>query len=171
VEYFTTALEEAGARYDRYAAKRDEWWNYADRKSRLKKITDLASALAANLCELDVLSRDDLARRADPKAIETLIGSLSLLGNEMASLVKRAQDNGAPRDLAEERWIVEVAEIYENAFGQSAGANRVVFCRLLELSRPSSLPRYGKLNPRQIKRALERRRWPNQATAVQRKLR
>jgi hypothetical protein len=124
----------------------------------LKKIRGLASALASSLSELDVISRDDLERRSKPKEIEALIGSLGFLCKEMSELEKHTQGNGTPRDLAEERWIVEVADIYENAFGQPAGANRVAFCRLLELSRPSSLPRYGKLNPRQIKRALERRK-------------
>jgi hypothetical protein len=154
--FFTSALQDAGARYDRYSASKKEWWSYATRKRRLTKIADFASALASNLGELDILSRDELARRSN-KEIESLIGSLVLLGNHISHLVKQAQSNGTPRDLAEELWITEVAEIYENAFGQPASANRAVFNRLLELSRPSSLPRQGKLNRRQIKRTLQRR--------------
>ena len=128
----------------------------------LRRIANSACALALRLSELDALSRDDLARRGGPKEIESLIGSLSFLRKEISDLLKGIQKTGTPRDLAEERWIIEVADIYENAFGQPAGANRVTFCRLLALCRPSSFPRHGKLNPRQIKRSLERRHGPNQ---------
>jgi hypothetical protein len=163
VQYFTAALEDAGARYDRYRANIDEWWSYAARKSRLAKIAELTGDLACNLTELDILSRDELARRSDSKEIEKLVGSLNFLGKQISELVKNVQSNGAPRDLAEEQWIGEVADIYENAFRQSASANRGSFCRLLELTRPLSFPRYGKLDRRQIKRTLQRRRKPSRA--------
>jgi hypothetical protein len=163
---FTAALKDARARYDRYVARKKEWWSYTARKARLHNITWHARQLASRLSELDIVSRDDIARRTDPKEIETLLGSLSLLGREMMELVNDTQKNGKPRDLAEERWIVEVADIYEKAFRDPASANRQIFCRLLELSRPSSFPRYGKLNPRQIKRTLERRREADQAIAI-----
>ena len=158
VLFFTTALEDAAARYDRYSANRHEWSNYADRRKRLTKITDLASALASNLSELDILTRDELARRTDPKEIKALIGSLNLLDEQVSDLIKHAQSNGRSRDLAEQRWIEEVADIYENAFGRPVSTNWMAFYRLLQLTRPSSLPRYGKLDLRQIKRALLRRR-------------
>jgi hypothetical protein len=158
VTYVVRALETAGARYDRYTARRDEWLDYATRRNRIKFIIKLTSELTAGLSELDVVSRDDLATRADQKKIEVLLGSLTRLGAEMCDLLADVQDNGRPRDLAEERWMLELADIYENAFGQPAGANRTMFCRLLELSRPSSFPRHGKLNPRQIGRTLKRRR-------------
>lgn len=159
--YLTNALLKAGARYDRYMAKRNEWLDYAVRRNRLNRITKSVNELTSDLSELDILSRDELASRVDPKEVETLIGSLSLLGKETAELVKEAQENGRPRDLAEERWILELADIYENAFCQSAGASRAKFCRLLELSRPPSFPRHGKLNHSQIARTLKRRRKRN----------
>lgn len=118
----------------------------------------------------DILSRDDLANRVDPKEIEGLVGSLGLLIKETADLAKEAQGNGRPRDLAEERWILELADIYENAFSRPAGVSgsgaapteqRGKFYRLLELSRPISFPRHGKLNPRQIKRMLKLRKKRN----------
>jgi len=80
-----------------------------------------------------------------------------------SEMIKEAQDSGRPRDLAEERWILEVADIYENAFSQPARANWAKFRRLLELSRPPAFPLYGKLNPRQIGRTLKLRRKPNRA--------
>jgi hypothetical protein len=98
--------------------------------------------------------------------IETLIGSLCLLNKQTTTLAKEIQKIGRPRDLAEERWIVELADIYENAFGQPARVwgsstaskkQRGRFFRLLELSRPTLFFRYGKLNPRQIERTLKKR--------------
>jgi hypothetical protein len=159
--YLTNVLIKAGARYDRYAATRNEWLDYAARRDRLNRITDLINELKSGLCELDILSRDDLASRVDQKEIETRVGSLSILSKETTELVEEAQENGRPRDLAEERWILELADIYENAFCQSAGDSPTTFCRFLELSRPTSFPRHGKLNHRQIERALKRRRKRN----------
>jgi hypothetical protein len=109
--YLTNALLKAGARYDRYTAKRNEWLDYAARRNRLNRIAKSVNELTSGLFELDILSRDELASRLDPKEVETLIGSLSLLGKETAELVKEAQENGRPRDLAEERWILELADI------------------------------------------------------------
>ena len=98
--------------------------DYAARRNRLNRIAELVNELKSGLTELDILSRDELASRIDPKEIETLVGSLSLLSKETMELFKEAQENGRPRDLAEERWILELADIYENAFCQSAGASR-----------------------------------------------
>jgi hypothetical protein len=131
--------------------------------------------LASVLYQLDILSFDDLAVRIDPKKIETLVGSLLFLSKESHDLATEVQDKGKPRDLAEERWIFELADIYENAFGQPASVSgsgsdndddelpnrRGKFYRLLEVSRPASFPRHGKLSLRQIDRMLERRRTPN----------
>jgi hypothetical protein len=124
------------------------------------------------LYQLDILSLDDLAARIDPKKIETLVGSLLFLSRESQDLATEVQDKGKPRDLAEERWIFELADIYENAFCQSARVSgsgseddddeptnrRGKFYRLLEVSRPESFPRHGKLSLRQIDRMLKRRR-------------
>ena len=43
--YFTRALRQAGARYDRYTASRHEWWNYKARMGRLIGVTKLAEDL------------------------------------------------------------------------------------------------------------------------------
>jgi hypothetical protein len=159
-------LREAGKRYDRYIANRDEWFDYAARRRKLERITASIEAVATGLSELDILSRDDLASRVDSKKIDELVGSLGPLAKETRSLFEQAQSTGRPRDLAEERWILELAEIYENAFNQPAivwGSGdgpikeRSSFYHFLELSRPSSFPRYGKLHMRQVDRLLKRR--------------
>jgi hypothetical protein len=165
--YLMAALQQAGERYDRYSARRTEWLDYANRRGRLQHITNLMNELSSRLCELDILSRDDLASRVDPKTIETLVGSLRFLSKETTALVKEAQEIGRPRDLAEEHWVLELADIYENAFGRPArmsgsgagpAAGRGKFYRLLELSRPQSFPRHGKLSVRQVDRILKLRR-------------
>ena len=164
--YFANALREAGDRYDRYTARRDEWFNYNTRKNGLVRVTTLIERLASGLSELDILSRDDLASRVDQKQIDELIGSLRRLSKETANLAEQAQENGRPRDLAEERWILELADIYENAFCQLAivwGSGdgpikgRRSFYRFLEINRPKSFPRHGKLHLRQVDRLLKRR--------------
>lgn len=173
--YFANALSEAGARYDRYTARRKDWIRYGPRRRRLQSVAKLANDLASVLYQLDILSSDDLATRIDPKKIETLVGSLLFLSKESQDLATEVQDKGKPRDLAEERWIFELADIYKNAFGQTANVSgsgsdsdddelpnrRGKFYRLLEVSRPASFPRHGKLSLRQIDRMLERRKEPN----------
>jgi hypothetical protein len=167
VSYLTNVLLEVGQLYDRHTARRDEWLNYAKRRDRLIWITKSAEALASFLSDLDILSRDDLAARFGAKRIEELIGSLRILGHKTKDLVSEAQKDGRPRELAEERWIIAVAEIYENAFARparvwGAGAGPVTgrgsFYRLLEVSRPALFARRGKLSPRQIDRKLKGRR-------------
>lgn len=167
--YLAACLFKAGERYDRLTARKEEWGDYKKRGARLAQIASYADELALNLYELDHLSRDDLARKFDPEKLETLIGSLLLLHKEAEPLAKDVQINGKPRDLAEERWILEVADIYENAFGLPASVwgsgagpanRRGDFYKLLEASRPASFPRHGKLSLRQVERVLERRQKP-----------
>ena len=165
--YLTNVLLEAGARYDRYTANRIEWLDYATRRRRLARITKSAKELASNLCELDILSRDELASRVDRRELEALVGSLRFLSKESADLAKEVQKNGRPRDLAEERWILELADIYENIFcrparvwGSGGGPvkRRGKFYDLLIVGRPLSFARHGKLSLRQIDRTLKQRR-------------
>jgi len=162
-DYFRNALRLAGERYDRYVTNKYEWRNYRERRKRLDGITDYAKKLASGLCELDILTREDLSSRVDPKEIEAIIGSLRLLENVTAELSKEVQKNGKPRGLAGERWMLELADIYENAFGESpkvwaSGTKlRGKFYRLLELSRPTKFSGHDKLSLRQINRMLKRR--------------
>jgi hypothetical protein len=165
--YLTYALREAGARYDRYNASRNEWLNYAARRNRLTRITSLLEELESCLCDLDIFSRDELTSRVDPKMIEAFIGSLRLLSKKTTDLAKETQGNGRPRELAEERWILELADIYENAFcrparvsgsGNGPTKRRGKFYHLLECSRPPTFARHGKLSLRHIDRMLKRRK-------------
>jgi hypothetical protein len=171
--YLALALQEAGARYDRYTARRNDWLNYRARRRQLRRITKLVEDLSSDIYGLDILTRDDLASRVNENDIPALIGLLGLLSKQTAALLNEIQDSGRPRELAEERWIVEVADIYENAFGRPASVSgsrndpserRGKFYRLLELCRPMSFPRAGKLSVVQIGRVLERRRARNPKT-------
>jgi hypothetical protein len=160
--YFADAVREAGERYDQYIARKDEWWSFASRRDKLKKITRFIDKVASGLRELDVLSRDDLANRMGSKEIDELVGSLHRLSKEATVLIGQAQTFGRPRNLAEERWILALADIYENAFGQPAtvwgtGGLRRGFYYFLELSRPKKFPAHGKLHPRQVDRLLKQR--------------
>lgn len=160
--YLTNALLEAGMRYDRYTARKDEWWSYVNRRTQLKRITTCVDWLEKGLCGLDIISRDDFGKRVNSKEIDALVGSLRFLSDEMTKLANGVQKNGRPRDLAEERWILEVLDIYENAFRRPARIGppkkRGTFYDLLQLSRPTSYPQNGKLSLRQIDRMLKRRK-------------
>jgi hypothetical protein len=165
--YLAEALVAAGARYDRYAENKQNWLKFAPRRRRLENTAKLAIELASTLYDLDILSRDDLASRFGLKEIEALLGSLLLLKKEAADLAKQVQKSGRPRDLAEERWILELADIYEIAFaakpriwgsGSETTKRRGKFYDLLMVSRPLSFPQHGKLSPRQVHRTLEQRR-------------
>jgi hypothetical protein len=123
--------------------------------------------LADKICDLDIFTRDELATRFDPARVETLLGFLVSLRKVAAELADKMQKNGRPRDVTEERWILELADIYENAFRERAAiwgsgnepvARRGRFYRFLELNRPESFPRNGKLGVSQIHRILKRRK-------------
>ena len=132
-----------------------------------KRSRHLSREWSSGLRQLDIVSLDDLACRVGLKRIDELVGSLHDLSKASAVLLEQIQTNGRPRDLAEERWILELADIYENAFRQPASVWRVGvgpvrgrggFYRFLELSRPKQFPRHGKLHPRQVDRLLKQRR-------------
>jgi hypothetical protein len=163
--HFEKALLRAGQRYDRYSASenRKKWFSYVVRSRHLQLIASRAEELAEGLCTLDILSRDDLGNRIEWIKIEALIGSLRLLKNEVEALRQQMQRGGRPRNLAEERWILELADIYENAFAEPARAwtsesgSMSKFYRFLQVSVPDTFPRHGKLSRQQINRVLRRR--------------
>jgi hypothetical protein len=158
-DYLADVLLRAGARYDRYAAKdnRIKWKNYAARRNRLEKISKSIQTVIQEMAELDLLSHDDLSTLVDPIKLELLMGSLLIVGKATGDLAAQIQKSGPPKDLAEERWILELADIYENAFSESS-RRMSYFYQLLELSRPETLPRYGKLSRKQIDRVLSQRK-------------
>src|ERR1035437_5143541 len=144
--HLADAVLNSGARYDRYAAKKHEWERYANRKNRLSAIKKLANAFASSLSKLDIISRDELASRVKPNEIEALVGSLHFLSEEATDLASKIQEDGRPRNLARDRWILELAEIFEKDFrnparvwGSADGAIRGDFYRLLVLSRPGRI--------------------------------
>jgi hypothetical protein len=171
--YVAEALTTAAERYDCRTAKRDEWRNYASRRERLEGIGDLAGQLASRLCKLDFISREELQNRLGPKELEAIVGSLGIVITQTSDLAQGIQTNGKPRNVAEERWILELADIYENAFcrpatvsgsGDEPARRRGKFYRLLQLSRPPSFPRHGKLSLRHIKQVLAQR--PRRVTTL-----
>lgn len=165
--YLTEALATAGERYEHHIARRDDWWFYASRRERLERIGALAVQLASALCELDIISREDLQNRLGPRELEALVGSLRVLIAQTKDTAQDIQKNGKPRDLAEGRWILELADIYENAFcrpatvsgsGDEPTRRRGKFYHLLQVSRPLSFPRHGKMSLRHIKQVLAQRK-------------
>ena len=81
--YFANAVREAGERYDRYIARKKEWWSFAARRDKLKKITTFIDGVASGLSDLDPVSRDDLACRVGSRTIDELVGSLHSLSKEL----------------------------------------------------------------------------------------
>jgi len=169
VPHLTDAVRRAGLRYDRYAAAaaRDGWLKYRKRRLQLEEISESALKVVNGLAKLDCISRDVIESCLDdPTQMKMLPDSLCRLRVQAMRLAQEVQRDGKPRDLAEERWIFELADIYENAFRRTAKVSgsgsgptekRGRFYRFLELSRPESFPRYGKLSVRQVERTLRRR--------------
>jgi hypothetical protein len=166
VEHFARAIREAGVRYDRYDERRADWEKYSRRRARLRKLEELAADLASALCSLDILSHDDLASRTGPEKIDYLTGLLQLLNQHASALERETQVRGKPTDHATERWILELADIFENAFskppsisgsGEDPAGRRGRFYRLLELGRPSRFARHGRLSPKHVQTLLKLR--------------
>jgi hypothetical protein len=165
--YVADAVAAAGESYDRHTARKDEWWRYSSRRARLETLANYAAWAASGLCALDIISREDLQNRLGTKEFDAHVGALNFLALQAAEMVRGVQATGKPRDIAEERWIVEIADIYENFFCQAAtvsgsgddvAGRRGKFYHLLQLSRPLSFPRYGKLSLRHIKQVLAQRK-------------
>lgn len=165
-EFLTKAIKEAGERYDRYDQARSEWEKYGPRKRRLGVLKAGAERLGGVLSSLDILTRDDLASRIGPERIDSLLGLLLLLWERAGELEKEIQDRGKPTDHATQRWILEMADIYENAFstpptisgsGEDSAERRGRFYRLLELGRPSRFARHGRLSLKHTQKLLKSR--------------
>jgi len=120
---------------------------------------ELAAEPALALCSLDILSHDDLASRTGPEKIDYLTGLLQLLNQHAGALERETQVRGKPTDHPAERWILELADIFENAFskppsisgsGEDPAGRRGRFYRLLELGRPSRFAQHGRLSPKHV---------------------
>jgi hypothetical protein len=164
--YLTKVLLNVGKRYQHYSNRINEWQGYGARRTRFARLAHAAAILVSELETLDVVSYDDLANRLYPKEIESLAGSMRVLGRKAIDLGKTIQKNGPPYNLAFERWVFELAHIYTNAFGESPRAWEVEhkaekrkskFYRLLEVSLPNLTREAGALSPRQVQRVLKRR--------------
>jgi hypothetical protein len=160
VESIMRALEAAGQRYERYAAAREHWETYRNRRVVLKGMADRAEQLQNLIARLDPISRDDLTSALGAERLEALQGYLSSVAVHADRLASSVQASGRPRDLAIERWVHEVADIFEVNFGRKATATGSAarrFYELLRLSMPESFPRAGSLQPRQLTRVLKLR--------------
>lgn len=160
------ALLRAADRYDRYMSSEDEWKEYAQRAAKLDGIRDHAREAAKGIGSLDIISREDFEARLGRERLATIKFDLERLALEADRLAKEVQRRGAPKNLAEERWIWEVADIFENALGKEAKVwgpgsgrrkNKGPFYELLEVCRPNFFPRYGKLHSKQVRTVLKRR--------------
>jgi hypothetical protein len=168
-EHFAKAIKEAGERYNRYDERRAEWEKYSRRKASLGEVRVFAAKLSSILCSLDILTRDDLTSLTGPERIDCLVGLLNLVWQQAGELESKIQERGKPTDHASERWIIEIADIFENAFskpptvsgsGEDSIHRRGRFYWLLELGLPSRFARHGRLSLKHIQKLLKLRRPP-----------
>lgn len=166
-QHFASAIKQAGERYDRYDERRADWEKYSHRRKRLHKLTALSAELVTTLCSIDVLSREDLESRIGLEKIDNLNGLLILLNQQAGALVGDTQVRGKPTDHASERWILAMADIFENAFsrpptvagsGEDPTGRRGKFYRMLELGRPSRFARHGRLSLKHVQKLLRSRK-------------
>jgi hypothetical protein len=160
------ALDGASRRYERLMQERIGWESYRNRRKSLEEIQDLSKSLTESIGDLDVLSREDLEIHLGSEKVEALLGHLVNLDTHAQQLLKTIQAKGRPRNLAEESWVHDVADIYENNFrrkatvsgsGSGSSAKRGKFFELLTLSLPESFPKHGKLHSKHLMRILKRR--------------
>ena len=166
IEGITRSLEEAEKRYNRYAAMRSKWENYRARRELLTQILNEAERLHSDLTGLDPIIKDALEMIFGDQEVEKLQGHLCRLTAKRYELIKPIQITGRPRDLATWIWVSELAEIFEANFrrkavisgsGSGERSTRGKFYKLLELSQPSSFPRYGTLHPKKLSTILRTR--------------
>lgn len=165
VESVMGVLDRASLRYERYCKNRSQWKSYRDRKKILSDLSEHAKKARWAFEGIDLISKDDLADLLGGEEVEKIDGFLANLEFRSSQVADKVQKSGAPKDLAEERWVCEVARIYKTNFGKKATvsgsgsgppAKRGKFYKLLVLSRPNSHPLHGSFHPRQVKRILAR---------------
>jgi hypothetical protein len=108
--------------------------------------------------------------RIGPEKIDQLNGLLILLNQHAVALGRETQVRGKPTDHASERWILAMADIFENAFsraptvsgsGEDPAGRRGRFYQMMELGRPSRFARHGRLSLKHVQTLLSSRKPPN----------
>jgi len=125
------------------------------RRRQLELICKESDTILVSLKELD-------EEFWEPLAVECFLKDLRKLNSLASAQLKKMQRMGRPRDLARQRWVDDVAAIYEKAFNKKAaisGSNsgnsqkRGPFFELLILSAPEQV----NLDAKAIRRILKRR--------------
>ncbi len=160
-------LKAAGERYIRYFSDLQRPKGHKNRRHNLREIADQAVELRRAIASIDSIFRDDFESRFGPEKLERLLGHLHDFEKYADDALRGAQPVGRPRDLAQERWVLELAEIYETNTRKAArilgpGSEKDMkkqgpFYEFLNLSRPEKFVRDTFLDSRQIRRILARR--------------
>lgn len=161
------ALESAGRQYERYANAPQEWRNYGKRRKNLNNIQERATRLRDLLVRLDPISRDDIEVHLGNEKVQTLQGYLSDLGYRSQQMFEEIQTKkGRSRNVPRDRWVQEVADIYECNFrrpatvsgsGNALKEKRGNFYTLLWLSLPEGIRQHWTLHPKTLTRILKSR--------------
>jgi hypothetical protein len=166
VDEMIRAWDYAGRRYERYAETRTIWSDYKRWRDMLWRLISTSGNLAKDIARLDPISRDDLEARVGSEKLETVIGYLDTLAEQAQSICQQIQVAGPSRDLALERWVHDVAAIYEANFRRKASISgsaselrreRGKFNRLLHIAKPAPLPQRALAHPARLTRILKRR--------------
>lgn len=176
------AVRAAGRRYVRHAQSRKQWDDAQERRGpgehkkgylqqrrrRLGRVATLAIQLQEEISCLDSIFLEDLEFCLGAEQMKELRTSVADLGVHSRQLLEGAQEKGRARDLAQERWIHDMAIIFETNFKAPAKvwgssepegkSSRGPFYDLMKLGRPNDFDRYRLLDPTQVRRILGRRR-------------
>jgi hypothetical protein len=160
----TEAVIAANERYVRHMADKARWMNLSQRNGRLRRIERHTRELHEEVSNLDSVAFLDMHDRLGSGTMERLQWELTRLGTDAAQLLKEAQKTGRPKNLAQERWVRALSEIYEAFAGKPArisgsasgpSSKRGPFYEFLEICVPDRfVPRLGFLDPTQVRRIL-----------------
>jgi len=130
----------------------------------LSKIANQAPNLRQRIGGVSSILREDFTRHfTDPEKLPKLLGHLQDFETFAADTLGETQTTGRPRNLARERWVTELWDLYETNISTAARTTRKGaktledFYEFLRLSCPiKSVPERNKfLDKRQIRRILK----------------
>src|SRR5260370_31868852 len=88
--------------------------NRPSRRQNLQKAFDEARALRGSLSRLDSIFVEDLDQEMGRNSVQQLIGHLARFSERTADLLARMSKTGRPPNVAQERWVYALADLYES---------------------------------------------------------
>jgi hypothetical protein len=153
------AIVDEARKYNARIATKHLWSDYGARRRRLKMLSNASVVLARELLALDPIAKELLAPRLPLETLEKVKGHLLDIRFHADELLRQSPQRGRPPNVAEEIWVMAIADIFEVSFERkpSISQARGAFFELLKVARPFRMMREGDLDTRSLRRALKKR--------------